>query len=481
MSRVETFTANTSASALVPQFGLQTIADARAAALARMTEAAAALAGAFSLTQAAANIAKTAHGGHAAYRDSRRETTHIENLFGAHFDADASLAAWRTQLDAGIWTRLLHETRLHSVMDRTERDTFEAALRGDVPEATLENMVATLSRLTGDADLMFKRGLARCFSDLDRRFKSHDAFKIGSRIILTRVFDEWGYWHCRSYSSTVADIERVFAILDGKAPNPGALEAAIRHARGGAHGARQSEVETEYFTARAFKNGNLHLWFSRPELVTKANLVLADYYGAAVADAATEDDTPDIIRKRSQVPAKDLAFYPTPAAVVDELLRSLHLKPGMRVLEPSAGIGNIVRPLLAKGCIVEAIEIHPDRARALESIAHPNLTVRLANFLKVEAHPVFDAVLANPPFAGTHWIAHVVHAWNFVAPGGKLSVILPASAEVNETPRHIEFRQWAERVDAARYGRRWTALPAESFASVGTNIQTVILTLHKAS
>lgn len=479
MTRIETFQEETSTSALVPQFGLQRIADARAAAIAKMETAAGALTEAYALSSAAAEIATAAHAGHGAYRDSRREEESAGRLFAGHYDAGASVAAWKTQLDAAIWTRLLHETRLTAVMDKTERDAFEAALRGEVPEATLDNMTATLIRLTGDADMMFKRGLARAFSGLDRRFKSHDAFKLGSRIILTRVFDEWGYWNYRGYSATVADIERVFAILDGKNPNPGALERAIEVARRGSRGARQSEVETEYFKARAFKNGNLHLWFARDDLVTKANLVLADYYGAAVADAASEDDTPEILRKRSQVPAKDLAFYPTPEAAVAELLGHVYFKPGMRVLEPQAGIGNIVRPILEKGCNVEAIEIHPDRARALESIAHPNLTVRCANFLRIEARAEFDAVVSNPPFAGIHWLQHVLHAWDFVAPGGVLAVILPASAEVNETPRHIEFRQWVERVDPRPFGRRWTALPPESFAVVGTNIQTVILTMRK--
>ena len=58
---------------------------------------------------------------------------------------------------------------------------------------------------------------------------------------------------------TLADVERVFSQLSGQR-SYGDLEGAINDARRGGWGARQTEIETEYFTARCFKNGNLHLW-----------------------------------------------------------------------------------------------------------------------------------------------------------------------------------------------------------------------------
>ena len=59
---------------------------------------------------------------------------------------------------------------------------------------------------------------------------------MGSRIILTNVFDDWGGWNYHTrMEDTMADIERVFAVLDGnKIPDPGALTRAIRKDRQGA-------------------------------------------------------------------------------------------------------------------------------------------------------------------------------------------------------------------------------------------------------
>lgn len=197
-----------------------------------------------------------------------------------------------------------------------------------------------------------------------------------------------------------------------------------------------------------------------------------------MADAAPDNARPEDYRPTGTAVARDLAFYPTPADAVDHLLDGLPIKTGDRVLEPQAGIGNIVRPLLAQGALVDAVEIHPGRADALHGIAHPQLNVICRNFLTLRPDPVFDAVVINPPFAGTHWMKQVRHAWDFVKPGGMLRAILPASAEINETPAHMKFRAWAA---SFRPGWRsqWKDLPPESFAEVGVRINTVILTMVK--
>lgn len=196
-------------------------------------------------------------------------------------------------------------------------------------------------------------------------------------------------------------------------------------------------------------------------------------------DAAGAEAQPADFRPGTAL-AKDLAFYPTPAEVVDHLLDGLRIEPGTRILEPSAGVGALVRLLLAQGANVDAIEVHPDRAEALRGIAHPALSVKCANFLKLPARPVYSCVAMNPPFYHTTWADHVRHAFDFLKPGGELRAILPASAEVGSTAKHERFRAWAES-HAPRGWRRglWRDLPAESFASVGVRINTVVLTLTK--
>ena len=48
-------------------------------------------------------------------------------------------------------------------------------------------------------------------------------------------------------------------------------------------------------------------------------------YGAALADAAPDTARPEDYKPTGTAVARDLAFYPTPAAAVDELMDRVYL------------------------------------------------------------------------------------------------------------------------------------------------------------
>jgi hypothetical protein len=66
-------------------------------------------------------------------------------------------------------------------------------------------------------------------------------------------------------------IENAFRLLDSKGPTQ-TYHAQIATVLK----TNVTEGETDYYTFRAFKNGNLHVWFKRMDLVAKLN-----EYGAA--------------------------------------------------------------------------------------------------------------------------------------------------------------------------------------------------------
>ena len=466
---------------LIPRTTIVDICTHRDAAMARAAEAVEIIARGHRLAQEAQDLAQLAHGAsHFGLRDHAKAQPYERMLMA--FDPAASLESFRQHLDARTWVHAVALTGMDTLMDRTAKEQLDADLAGKVPVFSEESARQVFESLLGDAQLIFQRGLARTFSELDRRFRSHDAFRIGARVILTNVFDEYGSFNYHSrMRETITDVERVFAILDGKVPNPGDLVRAIAKDRQGrGYGAHQSVTETEYFRIRCFQNGNAHLWLLRDDLVDKANLTLADYYGEVLPDAAEPADSPADLRSKSGLPAKDLSFYPTPSAVVERAIRDIHVNEKTRALEPSAGEGNMVRHLLAQGARVDAVEIHPDRAATLARMHHPRLSVLEANFLTLPASPIYDLVLMNPPFYGVHWMEHVVHAWGFVKPRGVLVAVLPITAELGESAKHETFREWVKRETGSRGWRNpFTDLPAESFAASGTKINTVLLTMHK--
>src|SRR5690606_4359523 len=112
-------------------------------------------------------------------------------------------------------------------------------------------------------------------------------------------------------------------------------------------------------------------------------------------------------------------YFPPPAAVVQRVIELADLKPGMEVLEPSAGSGAIAAAAAERGAVVDCIEQDPGYAAVLadESVAR---TLTVADFLAVPAEPRYDRVVMNPPFTRGADMQHVEHALRFLKPDGLL-------------------------------------------------------------
>lgn len=103
------------------------------------------------------------------------------------------------------------------------------------------------------------------------------------------------------------------------------------------------------------------------------------------------------------VPDRGLSQWDTRPDTANDLVRWAGIAPGSKVLEPSAGKGNIVSALLAAGADVTAIELDPGRAASLGS-RFASVDVTCGDFVQLAADPYwrsqrapFDVVVMNPP------------------------------------------------------------------------------------
>lgn len=493
-----------SAGALMPRHTVEAIVALRNEALMKFEEAYGALSVA-AIAQKAANEAwaKASSGTPDRYTVDARSEKQAFIASIKMIERGDYLATARRMIDIDVWAHVIKLTDLERLMDKEAKDQFHKQLREDTPEATVENIVATLQQFAASAGDVFKRGIANAFSKLDRRFKSHDGFKVGSRVILDRMFSEHGgYNYHRDQESTLSDIERTFLILDNRpvTANYAGIVGALRNKK--SYRVEAGEIENEFFLVRYYMNGNAHLWMKRKDLVEKVNKLLAEWYGETIGDGMQADEDP--LKNPKLTPAKRFGFFPTPSDAADRVFDNLPIlrrkdEPQMRILEPSAGTGNLARRCVASPKKITASMPDWDRKRCTEwndglrfdnHIDCVEIQVELAlklraerlyknvyctDFLTMKPDPeaLYDLIVMNPPFDRERDIDHVAHALNFLKPDGRLVAIMSAGSEFRETKKSAAFRK-----RIAKMAPRWSDLPAGSFSSVGTNCNTVVLRLR---
>lgn len=382
-------------------------------------------------------------------------------------------------VDRRCWSHLLSTLGFEQLMDRQAREEFHEGLRSDPPAFTSENCAATFGHIWENRREIYLRGIANTFAALDRRFRSHDGFKIGGRLIIERALSDYGSWSNYNRRDTLRDVERVFRELDEAGPCSEAESIASRITDARRNKPTPYVIEGDYFRVRIFGNGNLHIWFERKDLLKQVNLLLAEYYGEAIGDGYNEtvaEDAPQF----HVTPAKDFGAFMSSEAVADAVARYAEIRAGETVLEPSAGTGMLAKVARDAGAIVTCVEIQPGLAHELR-VVHGFSNVRNGDFLAVKRGdlPQFDKIVMNPPFDRGRDCDHVRHAYEFLKPGGVLVAVMSARAEFAEDKRHQAFRKIVDQCKAAYGWMKWHDLPPRSFAHAGTNVNTVILAIRK--
>lgn len=167
---------------------------------------------------------------------------------------------------------------------------------------------------------------------------------------------------------------------------------------------------------------------------------------------------------------KDIpGFFPTPRAAVDRMLDAADIRPGQKVLEPSAG----------KGDILDAIaERHPDaEAEGIEPVASLRDIVeakghKLAGRDVMEHAGEYDRVVMNPPFENGQDREHVRKAYDLLKPGGRLVAIMAGgSTWSSDQAKPKAFREWVDSV-----GGEVEDMPEGSFAGNDAFRQTGVRT-----
>jgi protein-L-isoaspartate O-methyltransferase len=188
-----------------------------------------------------------------------------------------------------------------------------------------------------------------------------------------------------------------------------------------------------------------------------------------------------ILSGEVEIPKDEFNYFPTPPNVLSYMMELACIRPGMRVLEPSAGQGAIVDCLVGRCALIHAVELLEDNYAVLgEKLSRQEMTaskgyielVEHGDFLTSTPKPIYDRVVMNPPFTKQQDIKHVTHAVKFLKPGGILVSVMSAGVSFRQNKATVEFRELVEAHDGAIY-----PLPMGSFKESGTMVNTVVVKL----
>ncbi|MBR0998791.1 phospholipid N-methyltransferase [Bradyrhizobium japonicum] len=160
-------------------------------------------------------------------------------------------------------------------------------------------------------------------------------------------------------------------------------------------------------------------------------------------------------------------LFPTSPELAAEVAELADIRPGHRILEPSAGTGALIEAARVHGAgslDIVAIEINHQVAQALGR-SQQGVTIINADFMDMAgAVDKFDRIIMNPPFERGADIQHIEHARKFLKPGGRLVAICANG------PR--------QRDKLMPIASEWRDLPAGSFKHAGTSVNTALLVIE---
>lgn len=158
--------------------------------------------------------------------------------------------------------------------------------------------------------------------------------------------------------------------------------------------------------------------------------------------AATKEESAVVKAERAIIGQKvGIDFFPTPAHVAQRMAKLARITKGMRVLEPSAGNGNLADAAAAAGGVVDVIEISSQLRDILTAKGYNVVDHDFNGFTPETPYP---AILMNPPFSNRQDAEHIMRAYGMLASGGTLVAIAGEGVFFGQDKKAEAFRDWLE-------------------------------------
>lgn len=172
-------------------------------------------------------------------------------------------------------------------------------------------------------------------------------------------------------------------------------------------------------------------------------------------------------------PVEKFGFFPTPKVLGRFLVNMGQLDSDSLILEPSAGLGNLAE-LCSEIVPANQITCYEIQEANCKVLREKGFSVEKTDFMSVEPKAIYSHVIMNPPFEKQQDIDHILHAYQFLKPGGTLCAIMSFGVTFRSNKKTTDFREFLEIV-----GGKLIENDPDAFKSSGTMARTVCIRLSK--
>jgi len=189
-----------------------------------------------------------------------------------------------------VWRNLVGRLELRELMSLKRIQELDKQLESGegLPDITVANVLAMLETTLNTAGQMLEEKVFECYENLRPRGWSLQEYKtnqksaaagVGRKVIMAyavqRSYAARGNFEVRygRNRDELRALDQVFHLLAGAPQNHTSHNGELCDAIYEQTSADKNSFETPYFRGRCFGNGNLHLEFTRPDLVDKFNVI----------------------------------------------------------------------------------------------------------------------------------------------------------------------------------------------------------------
>lgn len=197
-----------------------------------------------------------------------------------------------------VWGALMNRLELRKILSLKRIAEMDRQIESGqgLPEITLPNVLAILESNLANSGQFMEEKVLECYEWLRpggwsrTKYKTNEksmAAGVGSKVVLTWAvehnYSTRGFQVNYSKVDNLRALDQVFHLLDGKPQSDASWRGPLVDAIGAQTNFDKNDFATDYFRGRCFRNQNLHLEFTRPDLVAKFNAIAG---GARLKEAA---------------------------------------------------------------------------------------------------------------------------------------------------------------------------------------------------